>query len=321
MSERSTTTAAGAVTPAVDRAGARRRRTLADRLGAAAPYLCLAPASLLIAAFVVVPVATVFYYSLQTYDINQPYYNGFSGLDNFRHILTADPNFRSSLLVSVKWVLSQVVLQLVLGMVLALVLNQAFRARGFARALVFAPWAVSGVVTTTMWKLMYNPFQGMLDTFLVQAHLVRTPVEWLADVNLVFGALVTAELWRGVPFFAIVLLAALQAIPTDLYEAAAVDGASRWQAFRRVTLPLLRDAIVLATLLRGVWEFNNVDVIYTMTGGGPAFLTTTLPMYVVNEAIAYHNFGYGSALSVVAFLILFVSAMLYLRLGRFGREG
>jgi multiple sugar transport system permease protein len=136
----------------------------------------------------------------------------------------------------------------------------------------------------------------------------------------VFASVVTAELWRGVPFFAIVLLAALQAIPTDLYEAAAVDGASRWQAFTRVTLPLLKDAIILATLLRAVWEFNNVDLIYTMTAGGPGDLTTTLPLYVVNQAIRYHNFGYGSALSVVGFLVLLVFAILYLRLGRFGRD-
>jgi multiple sugar transport system permease protein len=123
-----------------------------------------------------------------------------------------------------------------------------------------------------------------------------------------------------VPFFAIVLLAALQGIPTDLYEAASVDGAGRWQAFTRVTLPLLKDAIILATLLRGVWEFNNVDLIYTMTAGGPGDLTTTLPLYVVNQAIRYHNFGYGSALSVVAFAVLLLFAVLYLRLGRFGRD-
>jgi multiple sugar transport system permease protein len=294
------------------RAAARRRAWL--------PYLCLLPASALIAAFVVFPVATVFWYSLQQYDVTRPYLNGFVGLDNFRQILTADDVFRTSLAVSVKWVGSEVVLQLLLGMVLALVLNSAFRGRGLARSLLFSPWAVSGVVVTTMWKLMYNPFSGLLDTVLTRSGLVNTPVQWLADVNTVFGAVVAAELWRGVPFFAIVLLAALQSIPNDLYEAAAVDGASRWQAFTRLTLPLLKDAIILATLLRAVWEFNNVDVIFTMTAGGPGDLTTTLPLYVVNQAIRYHNFGYGSALSVVGFVFLLLFAVLYLRLGRFGRD-
>jgi multiple sugar transport system permease protein len=301
-----------ALAAGVARRRARRRRWL--------PYLTLLPASLLIAAFVVYPVVTVFYYSVQQYDVTRPYLNGFIGLDNFRQVLTADDVFRTSLAVSVKWVGSEVVLQLVLGMALALILNSAFRARGLARSLLFSPWAVSGVVVTTMWKLMYNPFTGLLDTVLMRAGLIHSPIQWLSDVNTVFPSVVTAELWRGVPFFAIVLLAALQGIPTDLYEAAAVDGASRWQAFTRVTLPLLKDAIILATLLRAVWEFNNVDLIYTMTAGGPGDLTTTLPLYVVNQAIRYHNFGYGSALSVVGFLVLLLFAILYLRLGRFGRD-
>jgi multiple sugar transport system permease protein len=296
------------------------RRKAAARRRAWLPYLFLLPATLLIGTFVVYPVATVFYYSLQQYDITRPYLNGFVGLDSFRQVLTADDVFRTSLVVSVRWVGSQVVLQLVLGMILALVLNSAFRGRGLARSVLFSPWAVSGVVVTTMWKLMYNPFTGLLDTVLMRVGIIHSPIQWLADVNTVFAAVVAAELWRGVPFFAIVLLAALQAIPTDLYEAAAVDGASRWQAFTQVTLPLLKDAIILATLLRAVWEFNNVDLIYTMTAGGPGDLTTTLPLYVVNQAIRYHNFGYGSAISVVGFLILLIFAIAYLRLGRFGKD-
>ncbi|HYW23037.1 MAG TPA: sugar ABC transporter permease [Terriglobales bacterium] len=312
--------AASAPRPRVAPASDVVRRRAAARRRAWLPYLCLLPASLLIGAFVVYPVGTVFYYSLQQYDVTRPYLNGFVGLDNFRQVMTADDVFRASLAVSVKWVGSEVVLQLVLGMALALVLNSAFRGRGLARSLLFSPWAVSGVVVTTMWKLMYNPFTGLLDTVLMRVGVIHSPIQWLADVNTVFASVVAAELWRGVPFFAIVLLAALQAIPPDLYEAAAVDGASRWQAFTRVTLPLLKDAIVLATLLRGVWEFNNVDLIYTMTAGGPGDLTTTLPLYVVNQAIRYHNFGYGSALSVIGFLILLLFAILYLRLGRFGRD-
>jgi multiple sugar transport system permease protein len=302
---------------AVDRPR-RGRRTAIRR--AWLPYLCLLPASLMIAAFIVYPVGTVFYYSLQSYDVTRPYLNGFVGLDNFRQILTADDVFRTSLAVSARWVVSQVALQLLLGLGLALVLNTAFRGRGLARAVLFAPWAVAGVVVTAMWKLMYNPFTGMLDTVLLRLGLVHSPIQWLSDLNTVFASVVAAEVWRGVPFFAIVLLAALQGISPDLYEAAAVDGATRWQSFRRLTLPLLKDAIILATLLRGVWEFNNVDVIYTMTGGGPGDLTTTLPLYVVNQAIQYHNFGYGSALSVIGFFVLLVFAVLYLRLGRFGLD-
>jgi multiple sugar transport system permease protein len=116
------------------------------------------------------------------------------------------------------------------------------------------------------------------------------------------------------------LLAALQTIPLELYEACAVDGGNAWKSFISITLPYLKDTIVFTTLLRGVWEFNNVDLILTLTGGGPANITTTLSMYIANQAITANNFGYGSALSVVAFAIMFVFAMIYLKLSCFGKE-
>lgn len=284
------------------------------------PYLCLVPAVVLMLVFVVYPILSVFWYSVQVYNPTKPYLNEFAGLENFVQIFTQDPIFWSSLWVSLKWVVSQVVLQFLLGMGMALILNQAIRLRGLARAIIFSPWAVSGVAVTTMWTLMYNPFLGIFDTFLKDTHLTHSPVQWLADTHVVFGAAVVAELWRGVPFFTILLLAALQAVPPEIYEAARVDGAGRLRIFTRITLPLLRDAIVLATLLRSVWEFNNVDVLYTLTGGGPANITTTLPLYIANQAIQYHNFGYGSALTVVGFVILLVFAVLYLRLSRFGQD-
>lgn len=284
------------------------------------PYACLAPAAILIAVFVVWPVATVFGYSVQVYNVTEPYLNGFAGLANFVQAFTGDSVFRTSLLVSLEWVVVQVVLQFLLGLAMALVLNRAFRGRAWARSIIFSPWALSGVVVTSTWTLMYQPFTGMINTVLNRTGITHGQVQWLSDTHLVFGAVAVAEMWRGVPFFAILLLAGLQSIPPDLYEAAAVDGARRPQSFWRVTLPLLKDTIVLATLLRAVWEFNNVDVIYTMTGGGPGNLTTTLPVYIVQQAITYHNFGYGSALSVIAFVILLCFALGYLKLSRFGSE-
>lgn len=281
------------------------------------PYACLAPAAILIAVFVVWPVATVFGYSLQVYNLTEPYLDRFAGLENFTQAF-ADPVFRSSLLISLQWVVVQVVAQLVIGMGLALLLNRAFRGRGWARGIIFSPWALSGVVVTATWTLMYQPFTGMINTVLTRTGITHSQVQWLSDTHIVFWAVSAAEIWRGVPFFAILLLAGLQSISPELYEAAAVDGARRWQAFKRITLPLLKDTIVLATLLRAVWEFNNVDVIYTMTNGGPGNLTTTLPLYIVQQAISLHNFGYGAALSVIAFVILLCFALGYLRLSRFG---
>jgi multiple sugar transport system permease protein len=254
---------------------------------------------------------------MQNYSVNKPWENGFAGLDNFRRMLAHDPLFWQSLGFTARWVATEVVLQLLLGLVLALIVNETFVGRAAARALVFSPWAVSGVLTTGIWVLLYNPTTGM-SRYLADLGLMNYGAAPLANPHTVFGAAVLAELWRGVPFFAILLLADLQTISRDLYEAASVDGASRMRRFYHVTLPHLKDAIILSTLLRAVWEFNNVDLLYTLTGGGPAHQTTTLPLYVAATAVQSHDFGYGAALTTAGFLILTFFSVLYLRLGRFG---
>ncbi|MEU0276764.1 sugar ABC transporter permease, partial [Streptomyces sp. NPDC006307] len=187
------------------------------------PYLLIAPAALLMLGFIAYPVLSVFYYSLQHYNVTKPWKNGFAGLDNFTRIFTEDPLFWSTLGFSAKWVVVQVGLQLALGLVLALLVNQTFVGRAFARALVFSPWAVSGVLTTTIWMLLYNPSTG-LSRYLADAGIGAYGTSVLSDTGTVFWAAVLAELWRGVPFFAILILADLQSIPRDLYEAASVDG-------------------------------------------------------------------------------------------------
>jgi multiple sugar transport system permease protein len=279
----------------------------------------IAPAGLLMLGFIAYPMLSVFYYSLQNYNVTKPWRNGFAGFDNFRQIFTDDPLFWDSLIFSGKWVLTEVTLQLALGLVLALLVNQTFVGRGFARALVFSPWAVSGVLTTTIWLLLYNPSTGV-GRYLADAGFGTYGSSVLSDTGTVFWAAVLAELWRGVPFFAILILADLQSIPGDLYEAASVDGAGRLRQFFHITLPHLKDAIVLATLLRGVWEFNNVDLLLTLTQGGPAGMTTTLPLYVAVTGFEAHDFGYATALTTVAFVILLFCSILYLRLSKFGGD-
>ncbi|WP_440898970.1 carbohydrate ABC transporter permease [Actinosynnema sp.] len=282
-----------------------------------APYALIAPTLLLMAVFLVYPIGSVLHYSLQDYNVTQPWKNGFAGFENFRVMLFEDPLFWQSLQFSAKWVVVEVGFQLVLGLALALIVNETFIGRGLARALVFSPWAVSGVLTTGIWILLYNPSTGIFQQ-LAQWGVGDAGTSVLGNPDTVFPATVVTELWRGVPFFAIMLLADLQTIPKDLYEAASVDGANRWRRFLSVTLPHLRDAIVLSTLLRAVWEFNNVDLIYTLTGGGPANQTTTLPLYVARKAVDSHDFGYGSALTVAGFVILLFCSILYLRLSKFG---
>lgn len=282
-----------------------------------APYALIAPTLVLMAVFLVYPIASVGWFSLRQHTVTQPWKNGFIGFENFRRMLFEDQLFWQSLAFSAKWVVVEVGLQLVLGLVLALIVNETFVGRALARALVFSPWAVSGVLTTGIWILLYNPSTGIFQQ-LAQWGIGDPGTSVLGDPATVFPATVVTELWRGVPFFAILLLADLQTIPNDLYEAASVDGAGRWRRFVSVTLPHLRDAIVLSTLLRAVWEFNNVDLIYTLTGGGPANQTTTLPLYVARKAVDSHDFGYGSALTMAGFVILLFFSILYLRLSKFG---
>ncbi|SFL94415.1 multiple sugar transport system permease protein [Paenibacillus sp. 1_12] len=285
------------------------------------PYLLIAPAVLLIMGFLFYPMANVFYYSFQNFNPAKPYYNGFIGLDNFKAIFSTDELFASSLLISFKWVTIEVVFQLLFGLLIALLLTQTFAMRGLFRSIAIMPWAVSGVITSTMWSLLFNEHMGLINSLFIKLGFIEKNFAWLADMNTVFPAIIITELWRGIPFFTITMLAALQTIPQDLYESATVDGAGRWKSFIHITIPFLKNSIILSTLLRAVWEFNNVDLIFTMTGGGPANATTTLTMYVANQAIVAQNFGYGSALTVISFLILLVFAMGYLKLSRFGKEG
>jgi multiple sugar transport system permease protein len=284
------------------------------------PYLFILPSFLIIATFLFYPIGTVFYYAFQHYDISAPFYNKFAGFDNFIKIFTADKLFFPSLWTSLKWVVSQVGLQLVFGLLFAVMLNQTFRLRGFVRAIAFIPWAISGVLASVMWSLMYNEHMGVFNDILMKLGIISEPQAFLASTSSAFIAVVIAELWRGIPFFAITLLASLQSIPEELYEASDIDGANKWESFIHITLPHLKNTIVLTTLLRTVWEFNNVDLIFNLTGGGPANSTTTLTMYIANLAVNGSDFGYGSALTVISFILLFVFAMVYLKITRYERE-
>lgn len=284
-----------------------------------APYILILPACLLMGLIMIYPLGKVFYLSFQHYNPTKPFTNGFAGLDNFITIFTKK-EFYNALGVSAKFVACEVVLQLIFGMIVALILNQKFKGRGFFRALTFIPWALSGVLTAVLWSIMFNQHFGVLNDLLAKLGIIKEPIAWLANTKFVLGSVIVAELWRGIPFFAISLLAAMQGLPDDIYEAGRVDGSTKFQTFRFITLPMLKNTIVLTTLLRTIWEFNSVDLIYSLTGGGPVGKTTTLSMLIANQAIKTSNYGYGSALSVVSFAILAVIAVIYMKLSGFGKE-
>jgi|SRR5699024_1390441 len=284
------------------------------------PYILITPALIFITVFLLYPMLTVFYYSFQHYNISLPLYNGFAGLENFKELFTEDPVFWKSFWNSIIWVVSQVGGQLVIGMMFALILNQTFKYRGVIRALVFIPWAISGVLASTIWVLMYNENMGVINDLLMKIGIINEPKAFLAGSVSAFVSVIITELWRGIPFFTITLLAGLQSIPEELYEAAKVDGSNKVKTFFYITLPHLKGIIVLTTILRVAWEFNNVDVIYNLTGGGPVNSTTTLGVYAANLALKGNRFGYGSALIVVTFLILIIFTLIYWKSSKLEKE-
>jgi multiple sugar transport system permease protein len=277
---------------------------------AATPWLLLAPALLAVALVVLVPVAQTVWLSLHEAVLTRPRHRPFVGLANYA-ALFGDALFWESLRNSFVWVAAAVGLQFTLGFAAALLLNRSFWWRSAARALVVVPWALPSVIIGLTWTWMLDFNLGILNELGMRSGLLAEPVAWLARPDTAMPAVILALTWQGFPFFAVTILAGLQAIPRELYEAAHVDGASRWQAFRHVTLPGLAGVIATALLLRMIWVANSLDVILVMTGGGPGTATHTLPLYAFLKAWSGLDFGYGSALAVMLTLLLLGIVMTY----------
>lgn len=279
-------------------------------------YSFIAPLVAILLAFVFVPVVGTCIDSLYREVTFLP--RAFIGFGNYQS-LASDPGFRQSLRFTVLFVLASVPLELVLGLSFALLLHRPSPARGALRACVLIPWAVPAAVSGKVFELICN-FQYGLANYLVQRiGLTDGPVNWLGSTGGAFFALVAGDVWKTAPFVAILFLAGLSAIPEDLYRQAAVDRAGPVQRFARITLPLLRPVFVVALLFRTIDALRVFDLVFVLTGGGPGGSTTSLSLYGY-DAFTGGDFGYGSAVSVVLFLIAFTLSVAYVRIGRFGRE-
>jgi len=274
----------------------------------AEPYFYLAPGVLLIALVMLVPLILGVAYSFQHLVVYDPLSNGgFVGLENYRQIL-GDPLFWSALSNTLKWTVSSLIFQILLGLGLALLLKAPFAGRGLYQALVFLPWAVPAFLSGFAWKWLYDPAIGPFSPALLNAGWIKAPLNILGDPATALWGAVLANVWFGVPFFAITLLAALQSIPGDQYEAADIDGAGRWAKFRYITLPWLRPTLLITVLLRTIWIANFTDLIWVMTGGGPINSSHILSSYIFSTVFQKLDFGYGAALSTVLLLILLIYA-------------
>jgi multiple sugar transport system permease protein len=278
-------------------------------------YSYLVPAALCMLATVVVPIGLAIKMSLYNDVLYKPKDYHFIGLGNYLRLVD-DPVFWLSLWNSVVWVFGSVVLQFVAGFAAALLLHQAFRGRALVRTLTLLPWIIPGVVVGLIWEWLYQPNYGVINDLLLKAGWMQERIAWLSSPDYAMAAVVFTNVWRGIPFFAIMLLAGLQAIPDELYEAAHVDGAGVVSRFWHITLPLLRPIIVVATATRIIWTFNYADLIFVMTGGGPANATQITSTYTLMQAYSNLDFGYAGALSVVLLLVMLAFTAAYLRITR-----
>lgn len=276
--------------------------------------LLIAPTVLVFCTVIVYPLVSAIYLGL--FSIYTPTMEGeWVGLDNYRRLL-ASGEFWRSLANNLIWTAGTLTLQIVFGILVALMLHRNLVFRALARSLVLFPYFLSTVVAVLVWRWLFNDLYGVLNHLLLWAGIVDLPVDWLGSMPNAMISLIFVGAWKYFPFVVIAVLARLQAIPDELYEAASIDGAGAWARFTDVTLPQLRDVLIVVVLLRTIWDFKEFDLIYLLTGGGPIIGTQTLPLMVYKEAFALNQMGGASATAVLMMLIMLLFMSLYLSRAR-----
>lgn len=274
--------------------------------------LLTVPTLIAIFGVVLIPFFSSLWLSLQRRDIGRPQTDAFIGLGNYVHLLQ-DDRFLSSLRITLGFSLISVIFELILGVAIALVLNQQFKGRGFVRGLIILPWALPSIVNAAMWHWIYNADYGALNALLTQLGLIDSYQVWLAHPTSARALIILANVWKETPFTVLLVLAALQGIPNDLYEAATVDGASVWQRFTKITLRLLTPVIMVIGFLQMLWGIQTFELVYIVTGGGPASSTELLSLRIYAQTFRSLRFGYGAAMAYLTGLIVLVPALLYIR--------
>ena len=275
----------------------------------------LAPAVAVYTVFAIWPMIEVFILSFQRW-------NGidaertFAGLDNYRHIFTNDPVFWVAFQNTVIWTILSVIIPPAIGLILALGLNAKLFGRGALRAIYYLPVIIAPIAVATMWRWMYDPFFGLVSQIFTDLGLGRLILDWLGDRNVALYSMFVAYTWQSVGFSMVLFLAGLQSVDRSLIEAARIDGASRWQTFRYVTLPALQVTITIVIVLSTISSLKAFDIVYGMTGGGPSQSTQMLAMWAFVQSMQIFDFGRGSAISVVLLIITLCIVVPYMRWSR-----
>ncbi|HEY5872863.1 MAG TPA: sugar ABC transporter permease [Gaiella sp.] len=272
------------------------------------------PALLPIVILSVLPLARGIYLAFTDARAGLDVETNFVGLDNFRELIH-DDLFVNAFKIGLIWAVTVTAIQFVLALGLALLLTQNLHGRWLARSLALVPWAMPPVVVGIMWKLVYQPQAGVLNELLRRGNLPGENLDWLSSFSWALPAVIVVGVWAGMPQTTIALLAGLQAIPDDMHEAAAVDGATAWQRFRTITWPQLRPVIVAITTLDIIWNFNSFGLVYVLTEGGPAGKTELPMLFAYNQAFRYGEFGYAAALGC-AMVVVIASGLVFYLWGR-----
>jgi len=270
----------------------------------------IAPTVLILCAVIVYPLMSAIYMSL--FSIYTPTLKAtWVGLDNYINVL-GSRGFWNALATTCIWTAGTLFVQIVFGVAMALLLNQNILFRSLARSLVLFPYFVSTVVAVLIWRWLFNDLYGILSHLLIEAGIVSMPVDWLGRMPNAMTSVIFVGAWKFFPFVVIAVLARLQTIPEQLYEAATIDGAGVFGRFFDVTLPQLKDVLGIVILLRTIWDFKEFDLIYLLTGGGPVNNTRTLPLIVYQQAFGLNQMGVAATYAVAMMLVMLVFMLLYL---------
>ncbi len=257
----------------------------------------LGPAVVVLAALTLFPIGYVIWLSLTDYGVNSTSPNGnFIGLDNYR-LIKEDPMFWDSVRTTGIFTSGAVLTEFLLGFALALLLNRKLRGLGLVRTLMLLPMSMTPVIVGLAWRMLYGPTYGYFDYILSQLGLGQP--DWLNSSRLALASVITVDVWQWTPFMFLLLTAGLQSMPVEPFEAARVDGASRLATFRLLTLPFMRNVILVAVIFRAIDAFDTFDIIWVLTNGGPGTATQTMTLYSYFQSFRWFNFGYGAALSVI----------------------
>jgi multiple sugar transport system permease protein len=273
--------------------------------------LWFVPAASLVLLVFVYPICRTVSLSFVHFNLGTGFQPQFAGLDNFARLIS-DSRFLSSLRVTAVFTVASVFLEFLLGLLSALAVEKIGRGRRTARTLLLIPWTLPTAIIAVLWIWIFNDQYGFINALLLQTGIIDSPIAWLGKPQTALLSITMADVWKAFPFVFIVLLAGLQSIPREMYEAMEVDGGNAWHKFRYVTLPHLLPFIFLALIFRIVQAFAVFDLVYVLTGGGPGGATETVSVYGYYTFMRYLDFGYGAALAVAIVIVLALIAwMLY----------